>query len=82
MGAHPELAPRIAQVPGAQRIHFHLVRVPVPQVRESFLAATDSGSTLTWEGELGTDFGRLGLLGVTSSNAIISESERRSVAKA
>ena len=78
-----------------QRIHFRLVRGPVPHVRESFiLEATDSGSTLTWEGELGTDFGRLGVLwgdvverswekAVRSSmKAIISESERRSAAKA
>ena len=78
-----------------QRIHFRLVRGPVPHVRESFiLEATDSGSTLTWEGELGTDFGRLGVLwgdvverswekAVRSSmKAIISESERRSAAMA
>jgi hypothetical protein len=72
-------------------IHFRLVRGPVPHVRESFiLEDTDSGSTLAWEGELGTDFGRLGALwgdvvarswekAVRSSmKAIISESERRS----
>ncbi len=72
-------------------IHFRLVRGPVPHVRESFiLEDTDRGSTLAWEGELGTDFGRLGALwgdvvarswekAVRSSmKAIISESERRS----
>jgi hypothetical protein len=76
-----------------ERIHFRLIRGPVPHVRESFiLEATDSGSTLTWEGELGTDFGRLGALwgdvvarswekAVRSSmKAIISESERRPAA--
>ncbi len=77
------------------RIHFRLVRGPVPHVRESFiLNATESGSTLTWEGELGTDFGALGALwgdvvarswekAVRSSmTAIITESERRSAADA
>lgn len=39
------------------RIEFRLVRGPVPHVRESFtLTATDTGTTLTWAGELGTDF--------------------------
>jgi hypothetical protein len=74
-----------------ERIHFRLVRGPVPHVRESFiLEDADRGSTLTWEGELGTDFGRLGMLwgdvvarswerAVRSSmKAIIEESERRS----
>jgi Polyketide cyclase / dehydrase and lipid transport len=74
-----------------ERIHFRLVRGPVPHVRESFiLETTENGSTLTWEGELGTDFGRLGALwgdvvarswekAVRSSmEAIISESERLS----
>jgi hypothetical protein len=78
-----------------ERIHFRLVRGPVPHVRECFiLENTDSGSTLTWEGELGTDFGRLGALWGdvvarswdkavrTSMKAIIRESERRSTADA
>ena len=77
------------------RIHFRLVRGPVPHVRESFtLDGTGSGSTLTWEGELGTDFGALGALwgavvarswekAVRSSmKAIITESERRSATDA
>ena len=35
------------------RIDFRLVRGPVPHVRESFLLeATESGTTLTWAGEL------------------------------
>ena len=39
------------------RIDFRLVRGPVPHVKESFtLAATETGTTLTWAGELGTDF--------------------------
>jgi hypothetical protein len=78
-----------------ERIHFRLVRGPVPHVRESFiLEETESGSALTWAGELGTDFGALGALwgkvvarsweaAVRSSmQAIITESERRSVADA
>jgi hypothetical protein len=78
-----------------ERIHFRLVRGPVPHVRESFLLEdAERGSTLTWEGELGTDFGALGALwgkvvtrsweaAVRSSmKAIITESERRSVADA
>jgi hypothetical protein len=43
------------------RIHFRLVRGPVPHVSESFLLApVDAGTELTWEGELGTDFWALG----------------------
>jgi hypothetical protein len=73
------------------RIDFRLVRGPVPHVRESFLLAeTEGGSTLTWQGELGTDFGAIGSLwgdvvarswekAVRSSlNAIVAEAERRS----
>lgn len=74
-----------------ERIDFRLVRGPVPHVRESFvLEATEGGSTLTWEGELGTDYGALGArwgnlvarsweTAVRSSmNAIVIEAERRS----
>jgi hypothetical protein len=44
-----------------ERIHFRLVRGPVPHVSELFeLAETDSGTELTWRGELGTDFGWVG----------------------
>ena len=73
-----------------ERIHFRLVRGPVPHVRESFiLEDTGSGSTLTWEGELGTDFGSPGALwgavvarswekAVRSSlQSVIAEAERR-----
>ena len=43
------------------RIHFRLVRGPVPHVSEMFeLAETDSGTELTWRGDLGTDFGWVG----------------------
>ena len=43
------------------RIEFRLVRGPVPHVSESFvLRETDGGTEVTWEGELGTDFGALG----------------------
>ncbi len=73
------------------RINFRLVRGPVPHVRESFvLEAAKEGSTLTWEGELGTDYGALGARwgnlvarswekAVRSSmSAVITEAERRS----
>jgi hypothetical protein len=76
--------------PPAQ-IHFRVVRGPVPHVRESFvLEPTADGTSLTWEGELGTDFWALGAWwgdrvarswerAVRSSMAaIIGESERRS----
>jgi hypothetical protein len=44
-----------------ERIHFRLVRGPVPHVSEVFeLAETSAGTELTWRGELGTDFGALG----------------------
>ncbi len=44
-----------------ERIHFRLVRGPVPHVSEAFeLAETNAGTELTWRGELGTDFGALG----------------------
>jgi hypothetical protein len=44
-----------------ERIHFRLVRGPVPHVSEMFeLAETDGITELTWRGELGTDFGAVG----------------------
>ena len=43
------------------RIDFRLVRGPVPHVTESFaLNETDTGTSLTWHGELGTDFWAVG----------------------
>jgi Polyketide cyclase / dehydrase and lipid transport len=43
------------------RIHFRLVRGPVPHLAEAFeLEETESGTRLTWSGELGTDFGPIG----------------------
>ena len=43
------------------RIDFRLVRGPVPHVMESFvLAETATGTSLTWEGQLGTDFWAVG----------------------
>ena len=43
------------------RVHFRLVRGPVPHLSEAFeLDETDAGTELTWRGELGTDFGRVG----------------------
>jgi polyketide cyclase/dehydrase/lipid transport protein len=44
-----------------ERIDFRVVRGPVPHLSEAFLLApTDTGTRLTWQGELGTDFGPLG----------------------
>ncbi len=46
-----------------ERIEFRLVRGPVPHVKEAFeLRPTEdgSGTTLTWSGELGTDFWAVG----------------------
>jgi hypothetical protein len=44
-----------------ERIRFRLVRGPVPHVSEVFeLDEAGTGTELTWHGELGTDFGRLG----------------------
>jgi hypothetical protein len=44
-----------------ERVDFRVVRGPVPHVVESFLLdAADSGTRLTWKGELGTDFWTLG----------------------
>jgi uncharacterized protein YndB with AHSA1/START domain len=43
------------------RISFRLLRGPVPHVLERFeLRPTDAGTELTYTGELGTDFWRLG----------------------
>jgi hypothetical protein len=40
-----------------ERIHFRVVRGPIPHLVESFtLQPTDRGTRLIWEGELGTDF--------------------------
>lgn len=40
-----------------ERIHFRLVRGPVPHVLESFtLTEANERTRLTWRGELGTDF--------------------------
>ncbi|MGQ4368937.1 SRPBCC family protein [Streptomyces violaceoruber] len=44
-----------------ERADFRLVRGPVPYVTESFLLAeTAAGTRLVYEGQLGTDFWRLG----------------------
>jgi hypothetical protein len=73
-----------------ERIDFRVVRGPVPHVVESFvLDDGDRGTTLTWEGELGTDFWFVGswwgnLVARSwekavraSLEAIVTESERR-----
>jgi hypothetical protein len=40
-----------------ERIHFRVVRGPIPHVVESFVLHEEDGRTrLRWEGELGTDF--------------------------
>jgi hypothetical protein len=44
-----------------ERIDFRLVRGPVPHLVESFLLTpSDTGTSLQWQGELGTDLGALG----------------------
>ena len=44
-----------------ERIDFRLVRGPVPHVMESFvLDETETGTNLTWHGQLGTDFWAVG----------------------
>jgi hypothetical protein len=44
-----------------ERIQFRLIRGPVPHVAEVFeLTEMNGGTTLTWKGELGTDFGIVG----------------------
>jgi hypothetical protein len=73
-----------------ERIDFRLVRGPVPHVIESFvLDAVNEGTSLTWDGELGTDFWALGAWwgrrvarfwekAVRSSlDAVVAEAERR-----
>ncbi len=43
------------------RVDFRLVRGPVPHLAESFvLTATETGTELLWEGELGTDLWLIG----------------------
>jgi hypothetical protein len=73
-----------------ERIDFRVVRAPVPHVVESFvLDDAEGGTSLTWEGELGTDFWFLGSWwgdlvarswekAVRSSlEAVVAEAERR-----
>lgn len=73
-----------------ERVDFRVVRGPVPHVVESFVLEVDGGrTTLTWKGELGTDFWALGAWwgdrvsrawekAVRSSlDAIAAEAERR-----
>lgn len=77
------------------RIDFRLVRGPVPHVKESFvLDVTEAGTSLTWEGELGTDFWAVGAWWGdrvataweravrTSLQAVREESERRARGRA
>ncbi len=76
------------------RIDFRLVRGPVPHVMESFvLSETDAGTSLTWEGQLGTDLWAVGAwwgdrVAVawekavrTSLRAVSAEAERRAQPK-
>jgi hypothetical protein len=45
----------------SERIDFRLVRGPVPHPTESFLlSASDAGSELRWQGEIGTDLWAIG----------------------
>jgi hypothetical protein len=73
-----------------ERIHFRVVRGPVPHVVESYvLDQREQGTRLTWSGELGTDFWAVGAWWGdrvarawdravrTSLEAVVAESERR-----
>lgn len=73
-----------------ERVHFLLLRGPVPYVVETFeLRETDGGTSLEYSGELGTDLWALGRLWGTATarvweatvqhslNAIKAEAERR-----
>lgn len=73
-----------------ERIHFRVVRGPVPHVVQSFvLTDTGRGTRLRWQGELGSDFWAAGIWwgkrvgrqwerAVRSSmRAVIDEAERR-----
>jgi hypothetical protein len=73
-----------------ERVHFRLVRGPVPHVTEVFeLRETDDGTTLVYSGELGADLWALGRLwGAATAriwetavrdsvDAVKAESERR-----
>jgi Polyketide cyclase / dehydrase and lipid transport len=77
-----------------ERVHFRLVRGPVPHVVEQFeLREVDDGTELEYSGELGTDFWAVGALWgaavartwvatVESSLAFVKdESERRAVTR-
>jgi hypothetical protein len=77
-----------------ERIDFRLVRGPVPHLAESFLfSASDGGTQLRWEGELGTDLwslgewwgGRVALAWThvveASLREIAAEAERRAAAR-
>ena len=77
------------------RVDFRLVRGPVPHLVETFeLSATDTGSELRWQGELGTDLWALGQWWggrvatawrhavQTSVREISAEAERRALANA
>ena len=72
------------------RVDFRLVRGPVPHLVESFLlVASDDGTELRWQGELGTDLWAIGewwggrVAGAwtravrTSLQSIAAEAERR-----
>lgn len=73
-----------------ERVHFRLVRGPVPHVLETFeLREVDSGTELVYAGELGTDLWSIGALWgaavartwedtvATSLERIRAEAERR-----
>jgi Polyketide cyclase / dehydrase and lipid transport len=73
-----------------ERIDFRVVRGPVPHLVEAFLLeASEGGTRLTWQGELGTDLGPVGRWWGdrvarswesavrTSLEPIIAEAERR-----
>jgi hypothetical protein len=63
-----------------ERVHFRLLRGPVPYVVETFeLRETDEGTRLEYSGELGTDLWALGRLWGTATARIWEATVRRSL---
>ncbi|MEX2422314.1 MAG: SRPBCC family protein [Actinomycetota bacterium] len=63
-----------------ERVHFRLLRGPVPYVVETFeLSETDDGTRLEYSGELGTDLWALGRLWGSATARVWEATVRRSL---
>jgi hypothetical protein len=63
VGAQVGADERTVRFERPERVHFRLLRGPVPYVVETFeLRETDDGTRLEYSGELGTDLWALGRL--------------------